>query len=31
MEEVIVSAQRPPVMVKKDTLEFNAGSFQNIL
>ncbi|MDF2190780.1 outer membrane beta-barrel protein [Paraflavitalea sp. CAU 1676] len=28
MEEVIVSAQRPPVMVKKDTLEFNAGSFK---
>lgn len=28
MEEVIVSAQRPPVMIKKDTLEFNAGSFK---
>lgn len=28
MDEVIVSAQRPPVMVKKDTLEFNAGSFR---
>lgn len=28
MDEVIVSAQRPPVMIKKDTLEFNAGSFK---
>jgi len=28
MEEVVVSAQRPPVMIKKDTLEFNAGSFK---
>ncbi|NII24749.1 TonB-dependent receptor [Pseudoflavitalea sp. X16] len=28
MEEIIVSAQRPPVMIKKDTLEFNAGSFK---
>lgn len=28
MEEVVVAAQRPPVMVKKDTLEFNAGSFK---
>lgn len=28
MEEVVVSAQRPPVMIKKDTVEFNAGSFK---
>jgi len=28
MEEVIVSAQRPPVIIKKDTVEFNAGSFK---
>jgi hypothetical protein len=28
MEEVIVAAQRPPVMIKKDTVEFNAGSFK---
>ena len=28
MEEVIVSAQRPPVIIKKDTIEFNAGSFK---
>lgn len=28
MDEVVVSAQRPPVMIKKDTVEFNAGSFK---
>ncbi|WP_276479742.1 outer membrane beta-barrel protein [Paraflavitalea pollutisoli] len=28
MNEVVVSAQRPPVLVKKDTLEFNVGSFK---
>jgi hypothetical protein len=28
MEEIIVSAQRPPVIIKKDTVEFNAGSFK---
>lgn len=28
MEEVVISAQRPPVLVKKDTLEFNAASFK---
>lgn len=28
LEEVIVSAQRPPVVIKRDTLEFNAGAFR---
>jgi hypothetical protein len=28
MEEVLVMAQRPPVIIKKDTVEFNAGSFK---
>jgi hypothetical protein len=27
LEEVIVTAEKPPVIFKKDTIEFNAGSF----
>ncbi|WEK36697.1 MAG: outer membrane beta-barrel protein [Candidatus Pseudobacter hemicellulosilyticus] len=28
LEEVMVVGQRPPMLLKKDTLEFNAGSFK---
>lgn len=28
LEEVIVSARRPPILIKNDTLEFDAGSFR---
>ncbi|RYG25079.1 MAG: carboxypeptidase-like regulatory domain-containing protein, partial [Chitinophagaceae bacterium] len=28
LDEVIVTAERPPVVFKKDTVEFNAGSFK---
>ncbi|HTF28364.1 MAG TPA: outer membrane beta-barrel protein [Flavitalea sp.] len=28
LDEVIVTAERPPVIFKKDTVEFNAGSFK---
>ena len=30
MEEVIVVAERPPVLVRKDTIEFNASSFKTL-
>ena len=30
MEEVIVLAERPPVLVRKDTVEFNAASFKTL-
>lgn len=30
LEEVLVVAERPPVMVKKDTIEFNASSFKTL-
>lgn len=30
MEEVIVVAERPPVLVRKDTVEFNASSFKTL-
>ncbi|WP_236973751.1 TonB-dependent receptor [Membranihabitans maritimus] len=28
LDEVLIEAERPPVVIKKDTVEFNAGSFQ---
>lgn len=30
LEEVMVIGQRPPMLVKKDTIEFNAGSFKTM-
>ena len=30
LDEVLVIAERPPVMVKKDTIEFNASSFKTL-
>lgn len=30
LEEVIVTAERPPVMIKKDTIEFNANAFKTL-
>lgn len=30
LEEVLVYAERPPVVVKKDTIEFNAASFKTL-
>lgn len=30
MQEVVVSAERPPVIIKKDTVEFNASSFKTL-
>ncbi|MGN6419061.1 MAG: outer membrane beta-barrel protein [Pseudobacter sp.] len=30
LEEVMVVGQRPPMLVKKDTIEFNAGSFKTM-
>ncbi len=30
LEEVMVVGQRPPLLIKKDTLEFNAGSFRTM-
>lgn len=30
LEEVMVYAERPPVIVKKDTIEFNAASFKTL-
>jgi len=30
MEEVIIFAERPPVMIKKDTVEFNASAFKTL-
>lgn len=30
LEEVMVLGQRPPLLIKKDTLEFNAGSFRTM-
>lgn len=30
MEEVLVVAERPPVMVRKDTIEFNAEAFKTL-
>lgn len=30
MEEVVVIAERPPVIVRKDTIEFNASSFKTL-
>ncbi|MFX6218481.1 hypothetical protein ABTF55_22030, partial [Acinetobacter baumannii] len=30
LDEVIVVAERPPVMIKKDTIEFNASAFKTL-
>ena len=30
LDEVIVIAERPPVMIKKDTIEFNASAFKTL-
>lgn len=30
MEEVVVYAERPPVVIKKDTVEFNASAFKTL-
>jgi hypothetical protein len=30
LEEVLVIAERPPVMIRKDTIEFNANSFKTL-
>ncbi|MFT3825939.1 MAG: outer membrane beta-barrel protein [Chitinophagaceae bacterium] len=30
LEEVIVTAERPPISVRKDTIEFNASSFKTL-
>ena len=30
LDEVIVTAERPPVMIKKDTIEFNASAFKTL-
>ncbi|MDE3250176.1 MAG: outer membrane beta-barrel protein [Bacteroidota bacterium] len=30
LEEVVVYAERPPVVIKKDTVEFNAASFKTL-
>lgn len=30
LEEVLVIAERPPVMIRKDTIEFNASSFKTL-
>ena len=30
LDEVIVTSERPPVMIKKDTIEFNASAFKTL-
>lgn len=30
LEEVVITAERPPVIVRKDTIEFNAASFKTL-
>jgi hypothetical protein len=30
LDEVIVTAERPPITVKNDTIEFNANSFKTL-
>lgn len=30
MEEVVIVAERPPVLIKKDTIEFNAAAFKTL-
>jgi hypothetical protein len=30
MDEVVIIAERPPVMIKKDTIEFNAAAFKTL-
>jgi hypothetical protein len=30
LEEVLIVAERPPVMIRKDTIEFNASSFKTL-
>ncbi len=30
LDEVLVLAERPPVSIKKDTIEFNASAFKTL-